>query len=661
MTANDGIETPVLPGSAQQLLAHLRLGERHPGLQLDKFSAGGVQKDNQSKALEAVVQTTGDPKLLTELHAQRERLLRALGATRFEATTAGPLTLHLSRASALENAGICLHPLHGFVYLPGSGLKGMARAWAGTAEPDDARKARKGDIFGIGPGDKAGGEHAGAVVFHDAWPRRWPKLVQDVVNNHHRQYYQGSEPPGDWQDPVPVTFLAVGPGETFDFALSLRPGAAPELLEIARDWLLAALTWRGAGAKTNAGYGAFRPPADVRVPEPDRRREVREAFTLTLTSPGFFAGARQDGSDCDLRPASLRGVMRWWWRTLHAGAMDVRTLKDLEGKIWGDTSRAGMVRVTVEAVKHTKAEKFANETHPRQWVKADGKNTTSQGLWYAAYGMDGKVKDEKGQKQRRQRHFVPPGALWELTISVRDNKSGIDLARAMKEAKAALWLLCRYGAVGSRSRKGYGSFADVTMDGIADLIGQVRRRERTSGGCPTPALEDAILAEWSVSDDPVIALDRAWAAMKTFAAGRKHDPKKLALGLPRKVHGPMQTPLGHQDPKRHRPPKDLTGPKGERHAAPYFIHAGRDQDGKTVVRFIGFPAHHLPNRNDSEIMLREVKAALDQCFSIPDKPKFPFQATIDGDPVDVVDERDGKYIIDEGGGQKVEVDKDELD
>ena len=38
--------------------------------------------------------------------------------------TSGRLTLHLARASALENAGLCLHPLYGFTYLPGTGLKG---------------------------------------------------------------------------------------------------------------------------------------------------------------------------------------------------------------------------------------------------------------------------------------------------------------------------------------------------------------------------------------------------------------------------------------------------------------------------------------------------------------------------------------------------------
>lgn len=108
--------------------------------------------------------------------------------------TGGPLTLHLSRGSALENAGICLHPLYGFVYLPGSGLKGMARAYAETVWARAEIKAGKDktntwqrieEVFGWAPDSDKGKDHkpvgvdkrskednicTGAVVFHDAWP-----------------------------------------------------------------------------------------------------------------------------------------------------------------------------------------------------------------------------------------------------------------------------------------------------------------------------------------------------------------------------------------------------------------------------------------------------------------------------------------------------------
>ncbi len=53
----------------------------------------------------------------------------------------------------LENAGICLHPIHGFPYLPGTGLKGLARAYAETvwkpAQADaNAAQAEIERVFG---------------------------------------------------------------------------------------------------------------------------------------------------------------------------------------------------------------------------------------------------------------------------------------------------------------------------------------------------------------------------------------------------------------------------------------------------------------------------------------------------------------------------------
>src|SRR5581483_6165314 len=86
-----------------------------------------------------------------------KRLLGKLpGACFFSSTTTGPLTLHLARASALENAGICLHPLYGFASLPGSALKGMARAYAETiwlpTQTDQKQAWRQiEDVFGWAP------------------------------------------------------------------------------------------------------------------------------------------------------------------------------------------------------------------------------------------------------------------------------------------------------------------------------------------------------------------------------------------------------------------------------------------------------------------------------------------------------------------------------
>src|SRR5262249_13569345 len=219
-----------LPRPLQALLDPRRvsLADRHPGLQLDKYSRGGEQTE-QKEALTQVASIAGHAALFGELRRRRDESLQALGVRAWCRTTAGPLTLHLARAAAMENAGICLHPVYGFTYLPRTGLKGMTRAYAETVAK--ATPAEVPAAFANDPGEpEKERQRAGAVIFHDAWPSAWPRLVVDIVNNHHAAYYQGDQPPGDWDSPMPVYFLAVAGGQEFSFALGKRRPDVPDQL-----------------------------------------------------------------------------------------------------------------------------------------------------------------------------------------------------------------------------------------------------------------------------------------------------------------------------------------------------------------------------------------------------------------------------------------------
>lgn len=172
----------------------------------------------------------------------------------FRLATVWRMAMHLSRATAVENASLCLHPVYGFPYLPGTGLKGLASAYAELAGPGKNSEDFK-RIFGTQGG-------TGSVVFLEAWPEQvTDSTVEiDIVNNHHREYYstQGATPPGDWESPVPVYFLAVAPGVTFRFAVAKTwPTTEDRDLDQAQQWLMGGLTELGFGAKTAAGYGYF--------------------------------------------------------------------------------------------------------------------------------------------------------------------------------------------------------------------------------------------------------------------------------------------------------------------------------------------------------------------------------------------------------------------
>lgn len=666
----------------------------HPGVLLDKFvqsydpsghETRKWQEAVQRPTAEDVARVSQPPSDFDALSMRWIKALQGLNATVLRCTTTGPLTLHLARASALENAGICLHPLYGFAYLPGSGLKGMTRAYAETiwlAAQKDAKQAWRQieDVFGWAPNpdrrrqiedskhpaerrhevDRDAGSleikaSSGNVVFHDAWPESWPQLGVDIVNNHHPDYYQAKpedneHPPGDWENPNPVYFLAVKPGTTFQFALAKRRADVLDgLVVLAREWLLGALCHLGAGAKTVAGYGTFKPASEQTPPLSSPTRSAFET-TIELVTPGFLAGALQRADDCELRPASLRGLLRWWWRTLHVGFMDVKTLRALEAAIWGDTVSGGAVRIIVENISRTEAQPYDKRSkanfNDQQKVsavgipKAEAKKTT-QGLWYVSFGMD-----EMSKGQRKQRHYLEPGSRWRLRLIARptqffiarkDAKEGttqgkpITAEQTLNQATDALWLLGYFGGVGSKAGKGFGSLTiaglgdwnpDAVRSRAAELRGALMLNNTFSESGSSSASFQQILGPVEVAFSwPSVwsVLDQVGFAYQTFAKEYRHRREKMALGLPRRIGPPVQ---GTFNPK---PPVTLDS----RHTSPIHLHVEPRANG-WVIRAVGFPASRLPDlatsRTFLEQFLKEFGEDLQRRAALP-PPPGPGQGT----------------------------------
>jgi CRISPR-associated protein Cmr1 len=66
-------------------------------------------------------------------------------------------------------------------------------------------------------------------------------------------------------------------------------------------------------------------------------------FECEVITPMFLAGA--DGSTPELRPPSIKGALRFWWRALN-GHLPLGELKKLEGDIFGDTSQQSKFKMS---------------------------------------------------------------------------------------------------------------------------------------------------------------------------------------------------------------------------------------------------------------------------------------------------------------------------
>ncbi|MCU0476715.1 MAG: type III-B CRISPR module RAMP protein Cmr6 [Anaerolineae bacterium] len=222
-------------------------------------------------------------------------MAKAGNAKRFKMNSTSRLIVGLGGKGPLE-IGITLDPVTGLPFIPGSALKGVARSYAlyvlaeaakikldGTASDNDTLKnfdeaLLKGTydalggaadyrlIFGTLPDAEI--PSSGKAIFYDAvfLGRGGPIFELDVMTPHFKGWYNSgnsgkpSDPPHDADSPNPVTFLTVGAGAQFAFAVGWRGEPHPTAHQFARELLEVALQDFGIGSKTAAGYGAFTPP-----------------------------------------------------------------------------------------------------------------------------------------------------------------------------------------------------------------------------------------------------------------------------------------------------------------------------------------------------------------------------------------------------------------
>jgi len=251
---------------------------QNPGLLFERYNPDLRSGDNLKKpTLEKVRQCKPNRRALDAYRARWQAMVRAYGAAPFEAQTDWRFITGLGRKGPLE-VGFTFHRIYGFPIIPGSGLKGLARAYAYFALLEAAPKSEPEKnpdfiaVFGREPERDQDKDvaSAGGAVFFEAIPLDNPDLELDVMNPHYPDYYgdkRGRIAPTDGQNPRPVFFLTVEPGVRFAFAVGWRGEPNPKTHALAVEWLRKGLEKLGAGAKTSAGYGYWQILGAARVPE----------------------------------------------------------------------------------------------------------------------------------------------------------------------------------------------------------------------------------------------------------------------------------------------------------------------------------------------------------------------------------------------------------
>lgn len=171
-------------------------------------------------------------------------------------------------------------------------------------------------------------------------------------------------------------------------------------------------------------------------------------FKCEIITPMFMAGA--DGSMPELRPSSIKGMMRFWWRALN-GYLSGQKLLDREAEIFGGSGE-GHKRSEIIL----KSSALREEDIMKQSLRHKPPNENSAGISYLLYSM---------LMSGRERPYIKTNT--EFTLSVKAvNKS------LLNEALASLWGAVYLGGFGSRARRGGGN---IIVKNVGDRDGVLSR------------------------------------------------------------------------------------------------------------------------------------------------------------------------------------------
>ncbi len=174
-------------------------------------------------------------------------------------------------------------------------------------------------------------------------------------------------------------------------------------------------------------------------------------FHCEVITPMFLAGA--DGQTPELRPPSIKGAMRFWWRAMNGdlvtkinGKWDYSKLKEEEAKLFGgsykeegkEVSKRSNLNITISKKKKIKTAQISLTPHHRvEYCSANKQN---------CFNFNKNTKTcVKAKKQT--------GVFWEFDLLLFFNEFAIKEQDLIKLVKVMFLL----GGLGKRSRRGFGS------------------------------------------------------------------------------------------------------------------------------------------------------------------------------------------------------------
>jgi CRISPR-associated protein Cmr1 len=296
----------------------------------------------------------------------------------------------------------------------------------------------------------------------------------------------------------------------------------------------------------------------------------------------FLAGA--DGQTAELRPPSIKGMLRFWWRAAQAGVTD---FKQREAAIFGSGGENGGRSSFSLQVMADNLEKDVTQDslEPRPWPKGHSYQVHGHTLNILEYLAYGTYKWDKGANVL-VRQYIKPGFEFELKVRLFD-------ATNQPEVLQALQLFCRFGTLGAKSRNGYGSFQVVKVESsLATSDSEAQAYLSPDKGTMDSLCKFGGPTEFSAFSKQA----KLYKTKKTYSTW--HDClaelafayRKGRLSLNDHYHCKQRQYIGSPIVVNRQQLSDL-----DRRAKPYFLRVHKQND-KFEGLILYLPSHYLPDQ-----------------------------------------------------------------
>jgi len=341
------------------------------------------------------------------------------------------------------------------------------------------------------------------------------------------------------------------------------------------------------------------------------------SFEIELVTPMFMGGADPQGP-LEFRAASLKGLLRFWFRAIYPGQWQE------EERLFGSTDYRSPVKITTSVKK-----------------LVDGKVKSDKLHDYAYLGYGLLKYDKNKQKNLTERPFFDVGTQLTIHFSFVGSLDQNDREKILR----AFWALAMFGGLGARSRRGFGSFKVNSPENSYDLpfsfaerqdyfknmkaaLGEIKKTRK--GSLPkhtcfspysrvviSPAASSAQKAWQKIGkqfkdyrdykhnldakNDHDLMMDYLW-----HGTAPKTTPTRAAFGLPHNYFFKKKDIAGQVRPELKGGVDLLQEGKAGRRASPVMMHIQKFADGQASAVVSYLPAQFTPEteKHGEKVMQR---------------------------------------------------------